>query len=76
MSQEEKNVTTTPLPLYEPVPPFPEALKERKKHEANKDIYEVFKKCEVNIPLLDALKQIPRYAKFLKNFVRQRESKD
>ncbi|XP_057540568.1 uncharacterized protein LOC130818415 [Amaranthus tricolor] len=42
-----------------------EALKERKKHEADKDIYKVFKKCEVNIPLLDALKQIPRYAKVL-----------
>ena len=40
-------------------------MKERKKHEADKDIYEVFKKCEVNIPLLDALKQIPKYAKVL-----------
>ncbi|XP_057533019.1 uncharacterized protein LOC130810914 [Amaranthus tricolor] len=44
LSQEEKNVTTAPLPQYEAVPPFPVALKERKKHEADKDIYEVFKK--------------------------------
>ena len=27
---------------------------------------ETFRKVEVNIPLLDAIKQIPRYAKFLK----------
>ena len=27
---------------------------------------ETFGKVEVNIPLLDAIKQVPRYAKFLK----------
>jgi len=31
-----------------------------------KEILETFKKVEVNIPLLDAIKQIPKYAKFLK----------
>ena len=30
------------------------------------EILETFQKVEVNIPLLDAIKQIPRYAKFLK----------
>jgi len=34
--------------------------------EVDKEILETFRKVEVNIPLLDALKQIPRYAKFLK----------
>jgi len=34
--------------------------------EAEKEILETFRKIEVNIPLLDAIKQIPRYAKFLK----------
>ena len=27
---------------------------------------DVFRKIEINIPLLDAIKQVPRYAKFLK----------
>lgn len=27
---------------------------------------EIFKKVEINIPFLDAIKQIPKYAKFLK----------
>ena len=31
-----------------------------------KEILETFRKVEVNIPLLDAIKQIPKYAKFLK----------
>jgi len=33
--------------------------------EIEKEILETFRKVEVNIPLLDAIKQIPRYAKFL-----------
>ncbi|XP_011075704.1 uncharacterized protein LOC105160135 [Sesamum indicum] len=37
-----------------------------KKEEEEKEIFETFRKVEVNIPLLDAIKQIPRYAKFFK----------
>ncbi|CAN6697889.1 unnamed protein product [Malus baccata var. baccata] len=46
--------------------PFPSRLKQSKKEENEKDILETFRKVQVNIPLLDAIKQIPRYAKFLK----------
>ncbi|XP_062151844.1 uncharacterized protein LOC133860215 [Alnus glutinosa] len=53
-----------PLSDYKPVPPFPQALTE--KYERNSDLYETFRRCELNIPLLDAIKQVPRYAKFLK----------
>ncbi|CAN6570895.1 unnamed protein product [Malus baccata var. baccata] len=41
-------------------------LKQSKKEENEKDILETFRKVQVNIPLLDAIKQVPRYAKFLK----------
>ncbi|KAL0462323.1 UNVERIFIED_CONTAM: hypothetical protein Slati_0119900 [Sesamum latifolium] len=47
-------------------PPYPERLIKSKKKEEEKEITETFRKVEVNIPLLDAIKQIPRYAKFLK----------
>ncbi|KAM2270608.1 hypothetical protein ACFXTI_038042 [Malus domestica] len=46
--------------------PFPSRLKQSKKEETEKDILETFRKVQVNIPLLDAIKQVPRYAKFLK----------
>ncbi|XP_031116657.1 uncharacterized protein LOC116020315 [Ipomoea triloba] len=46
-------------------PPFPSRLAKSKNAE-EKEILETFRKVEVNIPLLDAIKQIPRYAKFLK----------
>ncbi|XP_019055703.1 PREDICTED: uncharacterized protein LOC104611813 [Nelumbo nucifera] len=55
-----------PLFYYKPVPPFPQALAESRKDEQIKDLYETFRRCEVNVPLLDAIKQVPRYAKFLK----------
>ncbi|PNY13861.1 pyridine nucleotide-disulfide oxidoreductase domain-containing protein 2-like [Trifolium pratense] len=44
------------------------AVKSKKMDQIVKEreILDVFKKDEVNIPLLEAIKQIPRYAKFLK----------
>ncbi|XP_019178326.1 PREDICTED: uncharacterized protein LOC109173541 [Ipomoea nil] len=47
-------------------PPFPSRLAKSKKDEEQKEILDTFRKVEVNIPLLDAIKQIPRYVKFLK----------
>ncbi|KAM1901163.1 hypothetical protein EV1_029825 [Malus domestica] len=43
------------------------------KEEAEKDILETFRKVQVNIPLLDAIKQVPRYAKFLKELCTTRK---
>ncbi|XP_016700268.1 uncharacterized protein [Gossypium hirsutum] len=48
------------------MPPFPGRLMKDKKENEEKEILKTFRKVEVNIPLLDAIKQIPRYAKFLK----------
>jgi len=47
--------------------PFPpRAIPSKKMEEVDKDILETFRKVDVNIPLLDAIKQIPRYVKFWK----------
>ncbi|XP_027067491.2 uncharacterized protein [Coffea arabica] len=48
-------------------PPFPNRLEKPKKQDKEKEILEVFRKVAINIPLLDAIKQVPKYAKFLKN---------
>ena len=47
-------------------PPFLKRFYKSKKEKEEKEILETFDKVEVNIPLLDAIKQVPRYAKFLK----------
>ncbi|XP_024046622.1 uncharacterized protein LOC112100976, partial [Citrus clementina] len=64
-SQDAQPTRAKPLPIVIP-PPFPSRFAKSKKEEQEKDILETFRKVEVNIPLLDAIKQIPRYAKFLK----------
>ncbi|KAM2604977.1 hypothetical protein TB2_033831 [Malus domestica] len=46
-----------------PIPPnahFPRRFMQSKKEENEKDILETFRKVQVNIPLLDAIKQVPR----------------
>ncbi|KAL0433180.1 UNVERIFIED_CONTAM: hypothetical protein Slati_2652300 [Sesamum latifolium] len=52
--------------VFVPKPPFPERFAKSNKEEEEKDILETLRKVEVNILLLDAIKQVPRYAKFLK----------
>ena len=47
--------------------PYPHRLRVPKKLDNHSEIYELFKQVKLNIPLLDAIKQIPSYAKFLKD---------
>ncbi|XP_072076606.1 uncharacterized protein [Arachis hypogaea] len=48
--------------------PFPSMVKKAKKTpEFDPNMLQVFKKVEVTISLLDAIQQIPKYAKFLKD---------
>ncbi|KAM2401996.1 hypothetical protein ACFX1X_029934 [Malus domestica] len=44
-----------------------------KKEKNDKDILETFRKVQVNIPLLDVIKQVPKYAKFLKELCTTRK---
>ena len=50
-----------------PSPPFPQSLKTKKKAINQAEILEVLRQVKVNIPLLDMIKQVPTYAKFLKD---------
>ena len=53
--------------------PFPSRFMQSKNEEEEQDILETFRKVHVNIPLLDAIKQIPKYAKFLKKLCTTRK---
>ena len=48
-------------------PPFPQGLRGKKKIPNQAEIWEVLRQVKVNIPLLDMIKQVPTYAKFLKD---------
>ncbi|GJS32398.1 DNA-directed DNA polymerase [Tanacetum coccineum] len=58
--------TNRPLDDIKILPPFPHRFSKSRKQEQEKKILETFHKVEVNIQLLDVIKQVPRYAKFLK----------
>ena len=45
-------------------PPFPQALKAKKKAINQAEMLEVLRKVKVNIPLLDIIKQVPTYTNF------------
>ena len=62
--QSEQN---DPIPNLKIVVPFLQRLLASKKGTNDQEILQIFKQVKINIPLLDAIKQIPSYAKFLKN---------
>ncbi|XP_071699757.1 uncharacterized protein [Rutidosis leptorrhynchoides] len=58
--------------------PFPKALKPPnqfpygKKGPQQEDMWETFKQVKINLPLLDVIRQVPSYAKFLKDLCTQK----
>ena len=54
-SSSSSDLQQLPIPL--PFPP--REIPNKKMEEVDKEILETFRKVEVNIPLLDAIKQIP-----------------
>ena len=60
-------VTKEPVAKNSTPPPFLQALKAKKKAINQAEILEVLRQVKVNIPLLDMIKPIPTYAKFLKD---------
>ena len=66
--QEEKEIQKSQdtIPI-----PFPQALhpttnRKKKSKPTTEELMDLFGQVQINIPLLDAIKYIPAYAKFLK----------
>ncbi|TYK27733.1 retrotransposon gag protein [Cucumis melo var. makuwa] len=90
-SKEEK-VETNPSPSnskndksplndftpYIPKPPFSSRLAPKKKETSKEEeLLEMFRKVQINLPLLDAIQQVPRYPKFLKElYTNKRKTKE
>jgi hypothetical protein len=49
--------------------PYLERLRAPKKNAQFAEILEVFKQVQINVPFLEAIQQVPAYAKFLKDLV-------
>ena len=64
--QEEQSINREEVKNSVP-PPFPQALRKKKNSVNQTEMLEVLRQVKVNIPLLDMIKQVPTYAKFLKD---------
>ena len=64
--QEEQSVVKEEVKIQIP-PPFPQALRKKNNHVNQTEMLEVLRQVKVNIPFLDMIKQVPTYAKFLKD---------
>ncbi|CAH9131381.1 unnamed protein product [Cuscuta epithymum] len=62
---EAEDPYVPPKPYVPPVP-FPNRLKSSKLNSSFEEIYKLLSKVNVNLPLLDMIKNMPAYAKFLK----------
>ena len=66
--QEEKPKKKV-VPEYKPKIPYPQRLEKEKKEEQFGKFLELFKQLHINLPFVEALAQMPRYAKLLKEIL-------
>ena len=66
-AEPDEVVTTEPTTKKSTLPPFSQALKAKIKAVYQAEILEGLRQVKVNIPQLDMIKQVPTYAKFLKD---------
>ena len=71
--QDEQSVVKEEVKIRIP-PPFPQVLRKKKNRVNQTEMLEVLRQVKVNIPLLDMIKQVPTYAKFLKNLCTVKKS--
>jgi hypothetical protein len=67
-SSDNVDLPTTSEPLTRPISvPFPQALKASRKLDSSPEILENLRQVRINLPLLHVIKQVPSYAKILKD---------
>ncbi|XP_047978512.1 uncharacterized protein LOC125220386 [Salvia hispanica] len=69
VEEETKQPEPPRLEPYIPKIPFPSRIKKKVVDEKFEKLLDIFRKVNVNIPLVEALQQMPMYAKFLKDVI-------
>ncbi|XP_022014904.1 uncharacterized protein LOC110914420 [Helianthus annuus] len=67
--EPEEEKVEVPVEVYEPVPPYPMRLLNKKQIAQYNGFLEMIKKLHVDIPFLEALAKMPKFAKFLKRLL-------
>ena len=61
-------------PMHRPPPPFPQMLVTKTEDGKYNRFITMFKQLSINVPLVEALDQMPDYAKFMKDLVTKKRS--
>ncbi|XP_030963798.1 uncharacterized protein LOC115984958 [Quercus lobata] len=67
-SREDTFETYSPS-IYDPPIPFPQRLRKNNMDDQFSKFLSIFKQLHINIPLIEALEQMPKYAKFFKDII-------
>ncbi|KAK9033649.1 hypothetical protein V6N11_049835 [Hibiscus sabdariffa] len=70
---ESSNAQSEKPAEVRPPPPFPQRLKKQKQDYQFKKFLDILKQVHINLPLVEALQQMPNYAKFLKDMVTRKK---
>lgn len=55
-----------------PPPPFPQRIRKAKEEQQFGKFLEILKQLHINIPLIEAIEQMPNYSKFMKDMLTKR----
>ncbi|XP_019240138.1 PREDICTED: uncharacterized protein LOC109220128, partial [Nicotiana attenuata] len=59
----------SPQLVARPPPPFPQRLQKLRDNATYKKFLDILKQVQINIPLVDILQEVPKYAKYIKDIV-------
>ncbi|KAK4716475.1 hypothetical protein R3W88_014813 [Solanum pinnatisectum] len=65
--EKEAEITQNVVPMPRPPPPFPQRFAKKNKEGKYRRLISMLKQLSINVPLIEALEQMPRYAKFMKD---------
>ena len=68
-SASAQHSATAETSKVKPHPPFPQRLQKQQKDKQFHKFLDVLTQLHINIPLVEALEQMPNYAKFMKDLV-------
>ncbi|XP_022007629.1 uncharacterized protein LOC110906870 [Helianthus annuus] len=73
-NEEKQPTRIRPSPIVDPSRvPYPARLKHQKYAKEYGQFLEMFKQLKINLPFIEALQSMPKYAKFLKDLLKRKE---
>ncbi|XP_070049206.1 uncharacterized protein [Nicotiana tomentosiformis] len=73
-NMSEPVVPKAKVPMPRPPPPYPQRLAKKNNEDQFKKFIDMMKSLSINVLLVEALEQIPGYAKFMKDLVTKKRS--